>query len=429
MSNKSPDDFLLPYEWPGSYYMGEEELANVTKVLRGRSPFRFYGHDVQHFAQRLEYAYRQRLGRSHALAVSSGTAALSIAMGSLGLGPGDEILLPGYFWVSCVAAVVRAGAVPRLVEVNDTFVMDPQDMERKITPHTKAVLIVHMSGATGDLDELIRIARKHDLRVIEDVAQANGGTFHGKPLGSFGDVAIFSFQLNKNITAGEGGLLACDDETLYHRAVALHDLGYARDADGRLVMDDPSMQMWGHGARMSEIAAAVLTAQEKKLDTIVEAMRSTNHRLYRGIAEVAGVRGRRVPDPDGDCGSFVLLIWPSREVCLDMVKRTRERGVVTGPKGINNIPLTGWGLHLYYNNRSLTEKRGIAASGFPWTAPENSFSRDYTYERGTLPTTDDLFDRASLIAVPPTLSADSCDRVIDIYGQCAAEIGSAAPVS
>ena len=184
MSEADTKDFLLPYEWPGSYYLGEEELANVAQVLKARSPFRFYGHDLQHFADRLEEAYRQRLGRNHALAVNSGTSALSIAMGALGLGPGDEVLVPGYFWVSCASAVVRAGAVPRLVEIDETFVMDPVDMAKKITSRTKAVLVVHMSGATGALDEILEIARNRNLMVIEDVAQANGGTFRGRPLGS-----------------------------------------------------------------------------------------------------------------------------------------------------------------------------------------------------------------------------------------------------
>ena len=121
------NDTLLPYEWPGSYYLGQEELDAVTKALESRSLFRFYGHDLQHYADRLEEAYRARLGREYALAVSSGTAALSIAMGMLDVGPGDEVLLPGYFWVSCASAVVRAGAIPRLVDIDDTFSMDPAD--------------------------------------------------------------------------------------------------------------------------------------------------------------------------------------------------------------------------------------------------------------------------------------------------------------
>ena len=145
---------LIPYEWPGSYFLGEEELAAAASVLKARSPFRFYGHDLQGYADRLEKAYCQRLGRKHALAVNSGSSALALAMSALGIGPGDEVLLPGYLWVSCIAAIVRAGAIPRLVDVDDTFCMDPADLEKKIGPHSRAVLLVHMSGAPGAVDKI-----------------------------------------------------------------------------------------------------------------------------------------------------------------------------------------------------------------------------------------------------------------------------------
>jgi len=207
MSEKPP---LLPYEWPGSYYIGEEEIEAVTRVLLARSPFRFYGPDLQHYVDQLEEAYRQRLGRPYTLAVNSGTAALSIALAAMDVGPGDEVLLPGYLWVSCISAVVRAGAIPRLVDIDDTFFMDPADLERKITPHSRVVMAVNMSGTTGHIDRVVEIAHAHHLPVLEDTAQANGASFHGRPLGSFGDMAIFSFQLNKNMTAGEGGLIATE---------------------------------------------------------------------------------------------------------------------------------------------------------------------------------------------------------------------------
>lgn len=423
MSTTLDQATLLPYEWPGSYFIGDEEKANVMRVLEARSPFRFYGHDLQGYAETLEAAYRQRLGRNHALAVSSGTVALAAAMSALNLGPGDEVLIPGYFWVSCVAAVVRAGAIPRLVEVDASFVMDPDDLERKIGPHSKAVLIVHMSGATGALDRLIEMARKHDLKVIEDVAQANGGSYCGKPLGSFGDVAIFSFQLNKNITGGEGGLLACDDDALYRRALAVHDLGYPRNAQGRLVMDDPEAQFWGLGGRMGELPAAMLVAQEKKLDSIVAAMHRAGGQLYAGLEGIAGARARWRPDPAGDSSPFVLLIWPDEQTCRTMTAATRERGVKPGPKGIGNIPLAEFGLHLYYNNPSLVQRRGFGTSGFPWSAPENAFARDYSYREGLLPATDDLFRRSSLLTAPPTLTEEACNRIVGLFSESAAVLG------
>ncbi len=414
---------LLPYEWPGSYFIGEEEIEAVNSVLLAKSPFRFYGHDLQRCAERLEAAYCARTRRAYALGVNSGTAALSIALSAMDVGPGDQVLLPGYLWVSCIAAVVRAGAIPRLVEIDDTFCMDPADLERKITPHSKVVLAVHMSGASGDIEQIVQVARTHHLLVLEDVAQANGGAFRGRPLGSFGDAAIFSFQLNKNITAGEGGMLVCDDKTLYDRAVALHDLGYPRDEKGRLVTADPDRQFWGQGSRMSELTAAVLLVQETRLDAITAKMRERNHYLYKGLDGVAGLRPRRVIDPTGDSGVFVLLIWPDAETCARMVAATREAGVRPGPDGLNNITLQEWGLHLYYNNTSLVNKRGVNSSGFPWSAPANAFATGYAYDKGSLPATDALFARSSLLGIPPVMRRETCDQIIQIFRECAASLG------
>lgn len=416
---------LIPYEWPGAYYFGDEERAAVTKVLEARSPFRYYGHDLQHYADQLEAAYRRRLGRAHALAVNSGTSALSIAMAMLDVGPGDEVLVPGYFWASCASSVVRAGAIPRLVDIDDSFVMDPHDLEAKISPRSKAVLLVHMSGATGHLDRLLETARSHHLPVIEDVAQANGGSFRGRPLGSFGDIAIFSFQYNKAITAGEGGMIVCDEEDLFHRAHAVHDLGYPRNESGRLVTDDPKVQLWGHGSRMSELSAAVLVAQERKLDPLVEKMRSLSSKLYRGLGRIAGVTPRSRPDPDGDNGAFVLLTWPDAQTNEAMVAATRAAGVATGPHGLNNLTFGEWGLHLYYNNASLVHRRGTNSRGYPWSDPANAFAAEYRYDRGTLRQADELFARSSLLAVPPAMSEETAASIIDIFHHCARARGLA----
>ncbi len=400
---------LIPYEWPGSYFLGKEELAAAASVLKARSPFRFYGPDLQGYADRLEKAYCQRLGRKHALAVNSGTSALSLAMAALGIGPGDEVLLPGYLWVSCIAAVVRAGAIPRLVDVDDTFCMDPADLEKKIGAHTRAVLMVHMSGAPGAVDKVSEICRNYKLPLIEDCAQANGASFHGKPAGSFGDLAIFSFQLNKNITAGEGGLVVCDDENLYRRAWACHDLGYPRNAQGRL--DTSDLQLWGQGSRYPELLAAVVFTQLKKLDKITAAMRKAKYRLRANLEGIPGLTFRRILDPKGDSGPFLLLVWKDRETCLRMVEKTRAAGVQTGSLGMNNVPLTDWGLHIYYNNLSLVEKRSLSAAGRPWTDPLNAFAANYEYKKGTLPALDGLIERTSLLSIPPTLSAKAIDRV------------------
>ena len=421
-SNPSgPNEPLIPYEWPGSYYLGDEEIAAAASVLKARSPFRFYGHDLQGYADLLEKAYCERLGRKYALAVNSGTSALSLAMSALGIGPGDEVLLPGYLWVSCLAAIIRAGAIPRLVDVDDTFCIYPSALERTIGAHSRAVLLVHMSGAPGAVDKIAAICRAHKLFLIEDCAQANGASFHGKPAGSFGDLAIFSFQLNKNITAGEGGMLVCDDENFYRRAWACHDLGYPRNSEGRLDPSDPSLQLWGQGSRYPELLAAVVYTQLTKLDTITASMRKAKYSLRRKLQGIPGLAFRRILDPDGDTGPFLLMIWKDRETCLRVVEKTRAAGIQTGSLGINNIAMTDWGLHLYYNNLSLVERRSLSKAGRPWTDPLNAFAANYEYKKGTLPVLDDLIDRSSLLSIPPLLNEAAIDTIAREFVRAAAE--------
>ncbi len=416
------EEVLLPYEWPGSYFIGEEEIEAVNKVLLARSPYRFYGHDLQHYADKVEEFYRQRLGRKNAVLVNSGTGALSVAIMAADVGPGDEVLVPGYLWVACLSAVVRAGGIPRLVDIDDTFTIDPNDLERKISPRTKAVLDVHMSGACGDIERVVDICHKHNVLLIEDTAQANGARFHGKPLGSFGDMAIFSFQYNKNVTAGEGGLVVSDREDLGNRAWAYHDVGYARNAAGR-VDTHGDVQTWGMCLHMSDMSAALLYAQVQKLDLITSTMRARNQRLRAGLSKIPGAKPRRLIDPDGDSGPFVIMTWPSAEICQKMVEMTRASGVRPGPDGIGNIRMTDWGLHIYYHNVSLVDKHGVNSAGRPWTDPLNAFAKDISYAKGTLPVMDDLIARSNLITVPPQLTEQTCDRIIEIYHDCAAQIG------
>lgn len=416
------EDTLLPYEWPGSYFIGEEEIDAVTKVLLARSPYRFYGHDLQHYADKVEDFFRKRLGRKNSVLVNSGTGALSTAMLAADVGPGDEVLVPGYLWVACISAVVRCGGIPRLVEIDDTFTMDPDDLERKISPRTKAVLLVHMSGACGNVERIVEICKKHNVLLIEDTAQANGASFNGKPLGSFGDMAIFSFQYNKNVTAGEGGMVVSDSDLLGNKAWAYHDVGYMRNSAGRVDPNGP-IQTWGQCVHMTEVQAALLYAQVQKLDMITGKMRARNHQLYEGISQIPGAKRRHIIDSNGDSGPFVIFTWPSGEICAQMVELTREAGAKPGPWGISNIRMTDWGMHIYYNNVSLIEKRGVNSAGRPWTDPLNEFHKEYSYAKGALPQMDDLIERSSIIMVPPALTEENAAKIVNIYHDAARKIG------
>ncbi len=393
---------LMPPEFPGVPFFGEKELEYVTRVVKARNPFRFYGPDLQHMCDRFEEEFARQRGVKYALGVSSGTEALYTSLAAMGVGPGDEVLLQGYLWTSCINAVVRLGAIPRMVDIDDTFTMDPEDLKRKISPRSKVVLIVHMSGAAGNIEPVLEIARKNDLLVLEDCAQANGAKLKGRYIGTFGDMAIFSLQINKNITAGEGGVVTTNDDHLYKRAFAAHDLGYARDNKGHLMetCEDVRYQFWGAGARMSELTGAVALAQLEKIGRITSSMRDAKWTIRRQLEEIPGLGFRRILDPEGDSGSFLITIYPDASTCARFTEALRAEGI--RGEGETNICLTleEWGLHWFFNNLSLVNKRSISPSGWPWTLEENAFSRDYSYERKTLPRCDDLASRSMLLMIP-----------------------------
>jgi 8-amino-3,8-dideoxy-alpha-D-manno-octulosonate transaminase len=402
----------LPWELPGAHWIGEEERELVERVVKSQSPFRFYGPNPQHMVETLEKEWCETYGHSNALAVSSGTAALSIALSALEVGPGDEVLVAGYMWVSCISAIVRAGAIPRLVDIDDTFCMDPADLEAKITPRSRAILLVHMSGAPGNVSKIADIARTHGIGLIEDCAQAAGASQNGTPVGRFGDVATFSFQLNKNMTSGDGGMVVSDNDALFRRIVALHDLGYARDEAGRLDPTDETCQLWGIGARMSDLAGAMALAQSRKLAKITSAMRQAKWRIRAALEEIPQIKFRNVIDPDGDSGPFLIMSFEDEDICARFMAAVRAEGI-HGPEGsLSCLPMREWGLHWYFNIPSLTRKRSNSRDGFPWTHPANSFASQIDYGRGQLPVCDDMHGRAGLLSIASTLTDDDVDDII-----------------
>src|SRR5271157_5976659 len=219
----------LPLEFPGVHHMGSKEVKAAVRVLKSRSLFRYYGVKLQKEVEKLEAEFAERLGTKYAIGVTSGTGALHTALSALGVGPGQEVIVPAYMWISVLAAVVNLDAIPVLADIDETFCLNPAAVEKCITPKTRGIIMVHMSGAPGNVKAIQKIARDHKLFLLEDCAQCNGGKVNGQNVGTFGDLGIFSFQMNKNMSAGEGGCVVTDDFRLYQRAFACHDMGYARD--------------------------------------------------------------------------------------------------------------------------------------------------------------------------------------------------------
>jgi perosamine synthetase len=280
------------------------------------------------FITRLETGLAERVGRKEAIAVSNGSAALDIAVAALGLGPADEVILPAFTIISCAASVVRAGATPVLVDCDPvTWNMDASSIADAITPRTRAIMVVHIYGLPVDMDPVLVLARKFDLKIIEDAAEMHGQTYKGRPCGSFGDISTFSFYPNKLVTTGEGGMLLTNDARLAERCRSLRNLCFQQ---GRRFVHEEI----GWNCRMSNLQAAVGVAQLERLDEFV--MRKRKIGAYYNNA-LAGVHGIALPLPQTQYADNVYWVYGvvlEDSVPFDAqvaITRLAELGVGTRP--------------------------------------------------------------------------------------------------
>jgi len=254
---------------------------------------------------------------------------------------------------------------------------------------------VHMAGAPCDMQAIMAVAKKHGIPVLEDCAQANGGSFQGQRVGAFGELGMFSLQWNKNATAGEGGLLVTNDAALYERCVAAHDLGIPW-VNGAPC--ETGTVTWGAGRRLSELTGAVGSVQLKKLPTIVSHMRASKRRIKALLAGTPGLSFRRLNDEAGDTGAFLILRLEHEAKARAVVQRMQAAGLDTA------VRLAEYGLHIYFNIPQLVNKTPLSPAGNPWSLPENRDSiRDYA--KGACPRSDDLFGRSILLPIPSRLDA------------------------
>jgi len=312
---------------PGFELIGEEERREVQQVLESGVLMR-YGFDAarngQWKSRDLEQALATRFGTRHAHVCSSGTAALSTALAACGVGAGDEVILPPFTFVADLETVLLAGAVPVFAEIDQTLCLDPRSVAAAITPKTKAVLVVHMCGAMARIDALVELCRAHRLLLIEDVAQAAGASFQGKPLGTFGKIGCFSFDYVKTVTCGEGGAIITDDAQVYTLAQAFTDHGHDHLGADRGADNHPHI---GTNYRLSELNAAVGVAQVAKLDRILEIQRAHKTQLKDGLAEIGRLQFRDLPDPAGDSATFLSFLLPTEDQARQAAKSLGAAGV------------------------------------------------------------------------------------------------------
>lgn len=363
--------------------------------------FRYYGPDLQRKTEAFEEAAKALLGADHAVAVSSGTAALRCALAAAGVGCGDEVILPALTFIASVNAVVVAGAVPIFAEIDETLGLDPADVDAKITNRTTAIIPVHLDNGACDMDPLVAVARRHGVTVIEDAAQAMGVTYHGRALGTIGDLGCFSLQLEKNATSGEGGLVVTGDGDLWLRAARYQDQGgqFVTSSGGSrgAEVDAPFV---GENLRMTEIAGAIAAVQMAKLPDLLAAQRTNQRRVLAGIAGVPGLEHRRLPDPEGDGGSSVNLFLPDRDSARQFVKALRAERIPAGQL-YNGNPV--------YLTPSITEKRTISGKGGPWNCAEHP--TDVSYGPGLCPRSEDLAGRSVIVPIGAAFDEQDCADV------------------
>jgi dTDP-4-amino-4,6-dideoxygalactose transaminase len=387
-----------PAAYPGAHWLDEREDRAVLDALHQRALFRYYGLKKPKYVGKLEMMACEFYGVKRALGVNSGTGALMTAMTALNIGPGCEVILPAFFWVATVGAVVHANAIPVLCEVDDSFSMDPQDLARQITPRTRLIVAVHMAGAPCDMEGIMQIANRHGIPVLEDCAQANGGSFRGRKVGAFGKLGMFSLQWNKNATAGEGGLLVTNDPKLYERCVAAHDLGIPW-VNGAPCETGPHALTWGGGRRMGELTGAVASVQFRKLPRIIRHMQGSKRRIKALLKGVPGLSFRRLNDGGGDTASFLILLLESEAKTSRVAERMQAAGL------FGAVRLAEYGLHIYSNVRQLVGKVPLSPAGNPWALAQNQGSiREYA--KGACPRSDALFGRSILLPIPSNLTVD-----------------------
>ena len=377
------------------YVVGEEEIDALAKLIRSGKLFR-YGVGAE--CDRFEARYADYLGVTQFGLTVSGTYALSAAMIACGLGPGDEVLIPAHTYMATATAVLTTGAIPVIVDVDESITIDPLAVEAAVGPRTKAIVPVHMWGAACNMDAIIAIARRHDLWVIEDACQGVGGGYEGKKFGSIGDIGAFSFNYYKNMTSGEGGGVSTSDEKLAQRARCAIDPCHFYWT-GR---EEGLKPFAGNGGRASELVGAMLNVQLDRIDGIVAAMRAEKKEIVEATKRLnnLGLTLSPMNSPDHDCAAHVMYIVPSAEEAVAFTKVFPT--VIAGKTG----------RHTYTEWDQVLMGMGAAHPAMnPYNHPDNAECRR-SYSKDMCARSLDILNRTIMVPTNPSHSAEEIDAII-----------------
>lgn len=395
------------------YIVGDEEIEAVARVIRSGALFRYNGNGE---CDRFEQRYADWLGARHFTLTVSGTYALTAAMIGLGIGPGDEVLVPAHTYMATATSVLTVGAIPVIVDIDESLTVSPEAIDSAIGPRTRAVIPVHMWGAACDMDAIMAIARRRGVLVVEDACQGVGGGYHGRKLGAIGDAGAYSFNYFKNMTCGEGGGVATSDDQVAERVRCAIDPCHFY-WQGR---QDAMKPFAGNGGRASEIMGAMLNVQLDRIGDMVGRMRAERRRILAGTVHLhnLGLRPTPMNSPDDDCATHLMYSLPRPEEAQRFAPLVS--GVVASDTGRHNY--TEW-------DQVLMGEGAAHPAMNAYNMPENAGCRR-VYSRDMCEASLEILRRTVMIPMHPLHGdAEIEDTIhdIDIAARHALHPGSEAP--
>lgn len=328
---------------PGFEFFDQDEIKHINDVMNSGVLMRYNFDQLRnnHWkAKELERAIADKFKIDHVHLTSSGTTALITAIKALGIGAGDEIIMPTFTFVASFEAILFTGAIPVFADVDDTLTLCPQSVEKAISPKTKAIMPIHMCGAMADMDALMSIAKKHKLFVIEDACQATGATYNNQFLGTIGDIGCLSFDFVKTVTCGEGGAILTRDLNAYNFCHQFSDHGHDHIGNDRGAEDHPII---GLNFRISELHAAIGLAQWHKLDRFLQHQRKLKAIMKSELANHKDIQFRRIPDENGDNASFLSIVLKDQTTAESLNNALKKSGIPSSYWFKNNWHyIKGW---------------------------------------------------------------------------------------
>ena len=390
-------------------------IRKSAKAIKGPHLFRYYNPRPSK-VEAAEKAFARFIKTPYCLAVNSCTSALIAAMRALGIGMGDEVIVPAYTFFATASTVGACNAIPVIAEVDDTLTLDPRDVAQHITPRTKAIIAVHMLGFPAQMAALKTLANKHKIELIEDVAQAAGGSYRGKMLGSIGTLGCFSFDYYKVLNSGEGGFVTTANKWLHTRAQSWHDCA-ACWRPNRFASERRDGELFcGENYRMSELQGAVALAQIRKAHKIIHGYRMAKQRIAAALALPKGIKLNRLSDPKGDIGSNLVIFMPDAETTKWATKAMQAEGVPAG--GIYDAKIKNW--HIYKHWEHIMKQKAVAPDGLPWSGVKKAQLPNYA--QNMCPRTLDYLGRSVVIGINANFTAADCRAIAEGVNKVLAKV-------